>query len=178
LTALGVEFDTVVPKVTETRDGEPAMMVLENARRKALAGCDAAPDGTVVLGVDTDVFLDGAPLGKPADREGARQRLEALSGRTHEVLSGLVLLGPTSEGGVKTERSGFATTRVSFHELSEETLTAYLDSGEWQGRAGAYAIQARGSIFAERIEGDLSNVIGLPVTVLVELAPELLASRS
>lgn len=153
-------------------------MVLENARRKALAGCDIVPADAVVLGADTDVFLDGAPLGKPADREGARQRLEALSGHTHEVLSGLVLLGPTSEDGVKTQRSGFATTRVSFHELSEKTLAAYLDSGEWRGKAGAYAIQALGSILAERIEGDLTNVIGLPVTVLVELAPELLASGS
>ncbi len=167
-----------MPEVTETREGEPAAMVLENARRKAKVGHEAAGDAAVVMGVDTDVFVDGAALGKPADREGAEERLKALSGRAHDVLSGLVLLGPGKENGVTAERSGVASTRVTFRELSVATLEAYLDSGEWRNRAGAYAIQGLGSILAERVEGDVANVIGLPVTALVGLAPELLASRS
>ncbi len=178
LAALGISFEVLVPEVTESQAGEPVAMVLENARRKAAAAIDVAPNGAVVMGVDTDVFLDGSPLGKPADRAGARDRLEALSGRVHDVLSGLVLLGPRGGDGASPERAGVASTQVTFHELSRGTLDAYLDSGEWRTRAGAYAIQGLGSILAGRIDGDLSSVIGLPVTVLLDLAPELFTSRS
>jgi septum formation protein len=150
--------------------------VVENARRKALAGLDMAGEGGLVLGVDTEVVLDGRTLGKAGDTGDARARLTALSGRTHEVLSGVVLM---VGGG---ERSGVARSRVTFRKLSPELLRAYLASGEWRDRAGAYAVQGLGSALVERVEGDLSNVIGLPAGLLLELAPDLLdtagASRS
>jgi septum formation protein len=140
--------------------------VLENARRKA-----AAVDGpdALVIGCDTDVVVDGRALGKPADEETARRFLELLSGREHEVLSGLVLLGPEED----RVREGVARSVVTFRALATEEIGAYVVSGEWRERAGGYAIQGLGSILAERVEGDLSNVIGLPLALLLELAPEL-----
>lgn len=165
---LGVEFEVVEPEVEELRAGlEPADLVLENARRKARAGRELAGAGATVLGVDTDVFLDGRPLGQPRDRAEAEQRLRTLSGREHEVLSGVCLLG---EGDA---REGVSRSLVSFRDLHERVLSLYLDSREWQGRAGAYAIQGLGSILVERVEGDFSNVVGLPIGLLLEIAPAL-----
>jgi septum formation protein len=173
LDRLGIPFEAVVPDVDELTGGDPATSVLENARRKARAGLElsGAGEGATILGVDTDVALDGALLGKPADETGARERLEALSGRTHEVLSGVVALGTAVGGGVPVERSGVATTAVTFHELDQRTLELYLASGEWRDRAGGYAIQGLGSILITSIRGDFSNVVGLPVPTLLELIP-------
>jgi septum formation protein len=163
-----------VPEVEEVRDGEPEEVVLENARRKARAGLELANDGggegTMVLGVDTDVALDGRLLGKPADVGGARRRLEALSGRSHGVLSGVVLAFSSGE----PERVGVARTEVRFSDLDPATIDLYLASGEWRGRAGAYAIQGLGSILVAEMHGDFSNVVGLPVALLLQLAPNLL----
>jgi septum formation protein len=173
LERLGIEFEAVVPEVEELDAGPPAAVVLENARRKARAGAElaSAAAGATVLGVDTDVALDGRLLGKAADRAEARERLEALSGRTHEVVSGVVALGTAIGGEVPMERSAVATTEVAFAELDEATLALYLDSEEWRDRAGAYAIQGLGSILIESIRGDFSNVVGLPVPTLLELLP-------
>jgi septum formation protein len=168
LDALGVEYDVVAPDVEEIRDGDPEEVVLENARRKARTGL-AADARALVLGADTEVVLDGAVLGQPADANRARASLEALSGRTHEVLTGVVLASRADE------RSGVARSRVTFRELDAATLHLYLRSGEWRGRAGAYAIQGLGSILIERVEGDFSNVVGLPVPLLIELAPGILS---
>ena len=186
LNALRVPFEVVVPDVEELTGGVPEEVVVENARRKAAAGLRAAveaakstgeaSEGATALGVDTEVVLDGRLLGKPAGRTEARERLEALGGRTHTVLSGIVLHGPARSGGEPVERSGVALTEVTFRELDRTTLQTYLASGEWQDRAGAYAIQGLGSILVERVDGDFSNVVGLPVRLLLELAPELLAS--
>ena len=120
-----------------------------------------------MLGVDTDVFVDGRALGKPEGRPGARERLLALSGRAHEVWSGLCLLPAAGE------RCGTARSTVRFRELDDELLDLYLDSGEWRDRAGAYAIQGLGSILIEAVDGDFSNVMGLPLRTLLDLAPEL-----
>ena len=153
----------------ELAEGEPQEAVLENARRKAIAGTEmAAREGDLVLGVDTEVVLEGRLLGKAGNEEEARERLQLLSGRTHEVLSGVVLYARS------TERTGLARSLVTFRELPDELLGAYLASGEWRDRAGAYAVQGLGSSLVERVEGDLSNVIGLPVGVLLELIPDLL----
>lgn len=169
---LGLEFDVVDPGVEELSGGlKPAELVLENARRKARAGADASPAGATVLGVDTEVFLDGHALGQPGNRAGAETRLRALSGREHEVLSGLCLALPDG-----SERSGVARSVVTFNALAPERLELYLDSDEWRGRAGAYAIQGLGSVLIERLEGDFSNVVGLPIGKLLELAPELFAT--
>jgi septum formation protein len=187
----------VVPDVDELVDGEPEQAVLENARRKARAGAQmAATERDVVLGVDTEVVMDGRLLGKAGSEHEARQRLEALSGRTHEVLSGVVVLSSSPKlrigtpGETKfslgtgappsvptagvTERSGVARSLVTFRKLPPRLVDAYLASGEWRDRAGAYAVQGLGSTLVERVEGDLSNVIGLPVRLLLELIPELL----
>jgi septum formation protein len=177
LSALRVPFEVVVPEVEELTDGVPEEVVVENARRKAAAGLRAAAEaaeGATALGVDTEVVLDGRLLGKAAGRTEARERLEALGGRTHTVLSGIVLHGAARSRGEPVERSGVALTEVTFRELDRATLETYLASGEWRDRAGAYAIQGLGSILVERVEGDFSNVVGLPVRLLLELAPELL----
>jgi nucleoside triphosphate pyrophosphatase len=162
-----------VPEVEEVREGDPHEAVVENARRKALAGFQAKGERETTLGVDTEVVLDGRALGKAVDRAAARERLEALSGRTHTVLSGVVVLNPERAGG-PGERSGVARSEVTFRDLDEATVEAYLASGEWRDRAGAYAIQGLGSILIERVEGDFSNVVGLPVRILLDMAPELL----
>jgi septum formation protein len=159
LTQLGVEFEVVVPDVEELEDGDPREMVVENALRKV-----RAVPGELVLGVDTTVVVDGRSYGKPANEEEAAQTLELLSGRTHEVWSGLAL----------NERTATACTRVTFRRLPRPLLRWYLDSEEWRDRAGGYAIQGRGAALVERIEGDFWNVVGLPVPALLELAPDIL----
>jgi septum formation protein len=169
----------VVPEVDEVSSGEPEEAVVENARHKALAGRRAAAarglvgESTLVLGADTEVVLDGRMLGKASDDAGARARLASLSGRAHTVLSGVVILAPAGAGGMPRERSGVARSEVTFRRLDAATIDSYLDSGEWRDRAGAYAIQGLGSILVERVAGDFSNVVGLPVGLILELAPEL-----
>lgn len=180
---LGLEFETVDPDVEELTGGDdPEALVLENARLKAIAGFELAgdPEDATVLGVDTDVFVDGRMLGQPADRAEAEERLRALSGREHEVLSGVCLIGPRAAGipgAPLRERSGLARSVVSFRDLDEPTITAYLDSEEWRGRAGGYAIQGLGSMLIEKVEGDFSNVVGLPIPVLLGLDPALASHR-
>jgi septum formation protein len=173
LERLGIEFEIVVPEVVELRAGDPTTVVLENARRKARAGRSLAggAEGATVLGVDTDVAVGERLLGKPDDEAGARERLEALSGRTHEVLSGVVALGTALGSAVPVERAAVAITEVTFAELDPATIDLYLASGEWEDRAGAYAIQGLGSILIESIRGDFSNVVGLPVPTVIELIP-------
>jgi septum formation protein len=161
---LGIEFEVVVPGVEELSGGDPAVEVVENARRKAAA---VRRDG-LVIACDTDVALDGRALGKPADAGEAREYLDRMSGRAHEVLSGLVVLRDGEE------ESGLERTTVVFRELGEGEKHRYVDFGEWRGRSGGYAIQTLGSTLVERLEGSVSNVVGLPVGLLAELAPELL----
>lgn len=163
LRKLGIEFEVVVPGVEELIGGEPEVEVLENARLKARA---VARDG-MVIACDTDVVLDGRALGKPGDEAEAREYLERLSGRAHEVLSGLVVLVDGEE------RGGLERSTVVFRELGEAEKERYVRFGEWRGRSGGYAIQTLGSTLVARLEGSVSNVVGLPVGLLVELAPEL-----
>src|SRR5829696_1743240 len=158
---LGVEFDVVVPGVEELSGGEPEVEVGENARRKAAA---VDRDG-LVIACDTDVVLDGRALGKPADEAEAREYLDRMSGRGHEVLSGLVVV----RGG--EQRSGLERTTVVFKALADGEKERYVRFGEWRGRSGGYAIQTLGSTLVERLEGSVSNVVGLPVGLLAELAP-------
>jgi septum formation protein len=160
LTQLGVDFEVVVPDVEELDEGDPREMVVENALRKA-----RAVEGELVLGVDTTVVVDGRSYGKPADEQEAERTLNLLSGRIHEVWSGIALNGATAT----------ACTSVTFRRLDQPLLRWYLDSGEWRDRAGGYAIQGRGAALVERIEGDFWNVVGLPVPELLKLAPDLLA---
>ena len=155
-----------MPEVEEVRGGDPGDAVLASARRKAAA---ADAPGALVIGCDTEVALDGVALGKPGDESTAREFLARLTGRSHDVLSGLALIGPQA-GRI---REGVARSVVTFASLSEHDIDRYIASGEWRERAGGYAIQGLGSTLAERIEGDVSNVIGLPLALLLELCPEL-----
>jgi septum formation protein len=191
LRKLGLSFEVVVPGIEELSGADPERLVLENARRKARAvgragpvaagdppsppvaeassgmGPPTAPPARLILACDTDVVLDGKALGKPADEREARAYLDRMSGREHRVLSGLVVL----VGG--EERSGLESTVVRFRELSEAEKERYVAFGEWEGRSGGYAIQTLGSTLVAGIEGSVSNVVGLPVGLLFELAPEL-----
>jgi septum formation protein len=166
LTLAGVRFEAVATDVDELTEGDPAEVVVENALRKARAG-QRAGTGLPVLGADTDVAIDGRLLGKAYEEGQARERLRSLSGRTHEVLGAVALL----DG--RGERTALERTRVTFVEIGETLLDVYVRSGEWQDRAGAYAVQGLGAALVERVEGDLANVIGLPLRALGELAPEI-----
>lgn len=160
---LGLEFDVVVPGVEELTSGDPEQLVRLNALSKARA----LGEGRLVIACDTDVVLDGEVLGKPADASEAREYLERMSGRAHTVMSGLVVV----EDG--EERVGVEKTTVVFKQLSDEEKDRYVRFGEWEGRSGGYAIQTLGSSLVERLEGSVSNVVGLPVGLLAELAPAL-----
>lgn len=159
-----MEFEVVVPGVEELTGGDPELEVVENARRKA-----GAVEGRVVVACDTDVVLDGRALGKPGDEREAREYLDRMSGRAHTVMSGLVVLVDGEE------RSGIEKTTVVFKDLETGEKERYVAFGEWRGRSGGYAIQTLGSTLVERVEGSVSNVVGLPVGLLLELAPELFA---
>jgi septum formation protein len=163
LQQLGVRFDVVVPEVEETDEGDPRGMVIENALRKA-----RAVHGELVLGVDTAVVIDGRAYGKPRDRDEASRFLSLLSGREHEVWSGIALRRPPEE------QTAAACTRVRFRTVTGDLMRWYLDSGEWRDRAGGYAIQGRGAALVEAVDGDFWNVVGLPVPELLRMAPELL----
>jgi septum formation protein len=156
LAQLGVPFDVTAPEYDEV----PGTSPLERAAGKARS---VAADERPVLGVDTEVLLDGVLLGKPADATEAEAMLESLAGRTHEVVSGLCLRTRAWEE-LHTE-----TTLVTFRTLTPRDLAHYVAGGEWEGRAGAYAIQGVGASLVTRIDGDFLNVVGLPAALLVRL---------
>jgi nucleoside triphosphate pyrophosphatase len=155
LEQLRIPFDAVAPEYVEEGD-DP----LEHAAGKA-----RSVDGgdRPVLGVDTVVVCGDEVLGKPAGAGDAERMLETLSGRTHEVVSGLCLRTRAWE-----ELQG-EVTRVTFRPLTPRDIAGYLALGEWEGRAGAYAIQAAGASLVERVDGDYLNVVGLPAALLVRL---------
>jgi septum formation protein len=173
LERLGVDFEAVSPEIEELESGPPDELAVENALRKARAALDRASAGELVIGADTVVVLDGRIRGKPVDAAQARRHLRAMSGRAHEVLSGIAVLGPVPERGEARERSGLERSRVTFRRLDDGLVDRYVASGEWRGRAGAYAVQGIGSTLVDRVDGELANVIGLPVQLLLRLAPEL-----
>ena len=167
LEQLGIPFDVVAPRYEEqpTQGVDAVELVRLHAREKARSIAGDADDRPV-LGVDTAVVLDGRIYGKPKDATDAEVMLEELAGQTHLVLSALCLITPEWEA-VEHE-----STRVSFRELTPRDLAVYLATGEWEGRAGAYAIQGRGAALVARIEGDYLNVVGLPAALLVRLLAE------
>ena len=170
LTSLGVTFTIRAPGVEEATSGPPLEVARENARRKALAAQAAA--GELVLAVDTVVALGDELWGKPPDAATAHETLRCLSGRTHQVISGFaVARGPSIE-------VGHEITDVTFRTLDEPTVAWYVDQHEWEGRAGAYAIQGRGALLVERIEGDYLNVVGLPVVALSGVWPLVHGTRT
>jgi septum formation protein len=170
LKQLGIPFDVVAPDYEEhDQPGADAVeLVKEHALGKARSVADRA-DGRPVLGVDTAVVLGGRVYGKPANVEEAAATLDALGGKTHIVVSGLALLTPG------WEVVDHVATRVAFRRLTPRDVAAYVSSGEWEGRAGAYAIQGLGAALVEAIDGDYLNVVGLPAALLVRLLAERFA---
>jgi septum formation protein len=166
LEQLAIPFEAVVPQYEEQLTGaDPVAEVERRAQGKARSLAGVADDRPV-LGVDTEVVVDGRVYGKPADEAEAEAMLEELSGQTHEVVSGLCLLTPA------WEELRHAVTRVSFRTLTPRELGLYVVSEEWRERAGGYAIQGLGAALVERIEGDYLNVVGLPAALLVGLLAE------
>ena len=166
LEQIGVAFEIRIPSVEELEEGPAAEVALENAYRKAAA---IAPAELPVLGVDTVVSLGARIYGKPEDPGHAAEMLTALAGQRHVVISGVCLID-----GDRV-RTAAAQTAVEFRELEPRAIDAYVRTGEWEGRAGAYAIQGRGATLVTRIDGDYLNVVGLPVPTLLDLAPQLIA---
>ena len=170
LEQLAIPFDVVTPRYEEhdPEVGDAVELVRGHAREKAHSVADEAGERPV-LAVDTAVVLDGLIFGKPDDAAEAERMLEELAGKTHVVVSGLCLLTP---GWEVVEHEG---TRVTFRELTPRDLAAYLATREWQGRAGAYAIQGRGAALVRVVDGDYLNVVGLPAALLVRLLAERFA---
>ncbi|MEK6275915.1 MAG: Maf family protein [Actinomycetota bacterium] len=166
LEQLDLPFIVVSPRYEEhdSPDADPVELVREHARGKARSV--GRHEDCPVLGVDTAVVVDGQSLGKPGDAAEAEAMLERLSGRTHEVVSGLCLVTPG------WEELHHEVTTVTFRALTARDLAHYVGSGEWEGRAGGYAIQGLGAALVEQIEGDYLNVVGLPASLLVRLLVE------
>ena len=168
LTSIGVPFQVVESEARETLIGIHVGAVAEhNALAKARAAVlpQSLGAGSFVLGVDTVVVVDDAVLGKPADPEEAGAMIARLVGRGHEVVSGVALVrGPSA-----VEAVAHAVTAVRFAPLDAGQIKAYVASGEWEGKAGAYAIQGLAALFVQAVEGEYANVVGLPLALLARL---------
>jgi len=177
LRAAGYAFETLAVDLDERhRPGEPPeAYVARLAREKSAAAMRQLADresDVVVLGADTTVVIDGEILGKPVDERDSQRMLRRLSGRRHEVLTGISLRTST------VERGRVVTTSVYMTELSVDDVAWYVGSGEGRDKAGAYAVQGLASRFIPRIDGSYANVVGLPVTAVAELLRELASAGS
>ena len=161
LSLITTEFEVITADVDETIDenetAENTVMML--SRKKANAVSTLNP-GRIVIGADTIVVCDGKILGKPENRKHATEMLRSLSGRTHQVLTGV-----TITDYYKTE-TFFVSSDVTFFDLTDEEIISYAESGEPDDKAGAYGIQGKGSLLVEKISGDYFNIVGLPVSML------------
>ncbi len=161
----GYAFAVVAPEVEEAHD--PALtceaLTMENARRKAVAGALLRPDA-LVIGADTLVYVDQHPLGKPADLAEARDMLRRLSGRRHQVCTGVAL---ATEAGARVDTFAVITD-VTFKSIDKGAIYRYLDLVHVFDKAGGYAVQEHGHLIVERVEGSMSNVIGLPMETLAD----------
>ncbi|HEV2883294.1 MAG TPA: Maf family protein [Pyrinomonadaceae bacterium] len=165
LRAVGWNFEAVAANVDETRfENEAAVAYVE---RLALAKAEKVAKGTaeLVLGADTVVVIDKHVLGQPRDDADARRMLQMLSGRWHEVLTGLAIVrSGTNQSIVEHE-----TTRVLFAEISSDEIDWYISTGEPRDKAGAYAIQGRAAVFIKKVDGDYFNIVGLPIRLVYEM---------
>lgn len=167
----GIAFEAVAPTCVEPDVGSwtrsPEQFVRSAACQKACSVADRYRD-RVILGADTVVALNGRIYGKPADRDDARRILSALAGVTQDVITGVTILQP-AKGRQLVECD---VTRVTMRPMSDEEIEAYLDSGEWEDKAGAYGIQGTADQFVEKVEGSFSNVVGLPVERVLRMLAE------
>jgi septum formation protein len=164
----GWPHEIIVAGIDETLlpDEEAASYVQRLARSKAERVASGL-DGGLVLGADTTVVVADQILGQPVDEADARRMLELLNAKWHEVLTGVALVRVGGE-----TRVGYETTRVRFAEMSDEEIDWYISTGEPFGKAGAYGIQGKASLFIEEIEGDYFNIMGLPIRLVYELAAD------
>ncbi|MCY3851852.1 MAG: Maf family protein [Acidimicrobiaceae bacterium] len=171
LRGLDLSFSVSPADIDETPMSEeaPAHYVERLARQKAQA---LAAAGTTVIAADTVVVFDGGILGKPKDRAHAVEVLSRLANRTHEVATGVAVIA-TSPAGERHEISGMETTKVTFGETTPRRLDSFLDSGEYTDKAGSYALLGASSIFADHVEGSVSNVVGLPLPLLDRLCSQI-----
>jgi septum formation protein len=169
LRGAGFDFEIFVPQVEEAHDPAltPEQLTVENARRKAMAGSLAKP-GALVLGADTLVYVDGEPLAKPVDMDEALAMVRRLSGRAHEVCTGVAL---ACDG--KVERELHVITHVTFKPLTDEVIREYHSKVNPLDKAGGYGIQACTDMILERMEGSFTNVVGLPVEEVTMALREL-----
>ena len=173
LAELGCRFEIITADIDENiPEKDPAVHVCILAERKAMAVREKAGDDALIIAADTVVCADGEILGKPCDRADAERMLRMLSGRRHEVISGIAV---GINGRVHT---AYESTAVTFKRLSDREISAYLNTNEPYDKAGAYAVQGIASLFIERIEGDYFNVVGLPRHRLYELLCKLGISAS
>ncbi len=164
LTKMGYTFEICAPDVDEHVAGHAKDIVFTLAQRKAHAAAEHIEDG-VIIASDTLVSLDGAPLGKPEDVADAHRMLRALSGREHEVFTGVCVLdAATGRSETRSVRTG-----VTFRELTDAQIDAYIATGEPMDKAGAYAIQGGAGEFVSKLDGELENVIGFPVVEVKEM---------
>ncbi|HVP35962.1 MAG TPA: Maf family protein [Terriglobales bacterium] len=162
----GIKFEILFPEDIEEKNisNDPVSHVLELSRKKA-ESIARRVDGSLILGADTIVVLNQEILGKPDDSGEAFKMLKKLSGKEHQVYTGISLV---DKGEGKT-LSGYQLTKVKFNQLTDKQIKDYIDTGEPLDKAGAYGIQGMGNFLVEKIEGDLDNVIGLPLKKLEEL---------
>ncbi len=160
----GIPFEIRPAEVDERacQGEDPTEYVRRLAQEKALAVLAEAPQGALVLGADTTVVVDGAILGKPGDQAEARRMLERLSGRVHQVITGVCLAWRNPQGAALAEVES-EVTEVEFRAMTAQEIAVYVASGEPMDKAGAYAIQGRASRWIPRICGCYFNVVGLPV---------------
>lgn len=166
LEQIGIPFRVVKSDTEEViTKTEPSQVVLELSAQKAQAVADSLPQG-IILGADTVVAIDGEILGKPANRDHAADMLRKLQGRAHSVFTGVTLI--RKDGDAQTVRSFFRETKVHIHTMSGEEIQAYLDTGDAFDKAGSYGIQGPFAAYVDGIEGDYSNVVGLPVAAVYQ----------
>lgn len=167
LTAVGWSFEKHVADIDESEiEGEtPENYVQRLAETKAKKVAESFPD-QIVLGADTTVVIENKIIGKPVDLTDARRMIEMLSGKQHEVLTGVAL--------VKNENSivGLQSTKVKIADMSDDEINFLVEKGEPLDKAGAYAVQAQAALFIEKIEGDYWNVVGLPINLVYDLVKE------
>ena len=169
LARMGYAFEICTPDVDEHVPGQACDVVRTLAIRKGRAAAEHFSDG-VIIASDTLVSLDGAPLGKPEDAADARRMLRALSGRTHEVFTGVTLID-AADGRSATRA---VRTGVRFRELDDAEIDSYIATGEPMDKAGAYAIQGGAHGFVEGFEGSYENVIGFPVDDIREMLQDFI----
>jgi septum formation protein len=176
---MGVPFTVVPSQAEEVITGDAALALAEKNALAKVRGASLPDDldpGAFVLGTDTLVTSEGQVMGKPATAAEAAGMLAALSGRTHQVVSGVALVrrrSPRSSGGAEEVRVSSAVTEVTFQPLEPDQIETYLASGEWRGKAGAYAVQGLATLFVSEVRGEYSNVVGLPLCLLAGLFRDL-----